>query len=96
MSGKGSGSRLPKPSKERWVKAVLANSEAMGVDPMTVLARSRGKMPTAVRWAAWAELEAEGKYSVSGIAKTSGYDHTSVIWALRNVGRGPWGASHAP
>lgn len=40
------------------------------------------------RWAVWKRLHAEGIYSLKSIGGVEGYDHTTVMYGIRELGRG--------
>lgn len=73
------------PSRSRYEAMVRAEAEAMGIDPEMVLSRRRQRPYALCRFRVFAKLRADGQYSLPGIGRTAGLDHTSVLHGLRRL-----------
>lgn len=78
----GSRAQYRWPSTEVWVETVRQESERVGAPFPRSLASIRGRCALA-RWRAFERLSRE--YSLAGIGRVSGFDHTSVIHGLRRL-----------
>lgn len=65
-----------------WVRTVNAVALEFGVDPVPVLAGEKAGKPAGVRWEAWRRLTARN-FSYSSIGRCSGFDHSTVRYAVR-------------
>lgn len=79
------------PSKAEWVEIASQIAREAKLRPSDVLAGCRYKKAVWARWRAWrAILEANPHYSVAGVARTSGHDHTTVLHGLQRLaGKNP-------
>lgn len=77
------------PSKEVWITAATLEAQKRSLKPHEVMAGyPRTHAHVAARWAAWASLLETDRYSIAGVGKTSGFNHASVIWAMRRLKSG--------
>lgn len=74
-----------KVSPQTWRAAVSYEAAALGVDPAAALSRSRMAVCVLIRARAFKSLRDTGRYSLTGLGKVSGYDHTSVMSVLRSL-----------
>lgn len=72
--------RLYQPSKQDWIKAATDQAIKAKVRPSDVMAGSRTRAISFARWRAWkAVLDENPHVSIAGVARISGFDHTSVL-----------------
>ncbi len=77
------------PSKSAWLKAVEMASYDAWILPEWILDGRRHKRVVRARWAAWRYLrDMNPNYSVAGMARTTGYDHTTILWGLKRLAEG--------
>lgn len=75
------------PSKQEWIAAATLAAQEGRVSPSDVMAGVIRPNITAARWRAWkALLEANPKLSVAGVARVSGFDHSSLLHSFRKTG----------
>lgn len=75
------------PTRGEWVGAVNRIATEAGISPVGVLAGQSHRGACVVRWRAWAALLDEyPQYTVAGVARASGHDHTSALHALEKMG----------
>ncbi len=79
------------PSKATWLAAASIAASEAGAGLVGVLAGSKLPKDIKARWAAFKiVLDANPAYSKIGLARTSGFHHSSIIYALRRLdGRSP-------
>lgn len=74
------------PSKEEWVRIAREKAVEAKVRPSDVMAGCRHKGAVLARWKAWeAVLRANPHYSIAGVARISGYDHTAILNGLNRL-----------
>lgn len=78
---------VTQPSWNRWVRAVRKEARLLGINPHPVLYKDRCPINALARARAWKRVLQNQKYSVAGVARTSGHDHTTVLSALLNMKR---------
>lgn len=84
------GPRMHKtePSRESWIDAATGAAAAFGLRPSDVLGGKLGAKYAKARSIAWqAVLEAFPKVSVAGLARVSGYNHTSILSSIGTLKR---------
>lgn len=75
---------LMTPTKAEWVACAEQAGKLMGVSPVKILAGVRDMRTVRARRRAFMfALKLNEKYSVAGVARVSGFHHTSVMYALR-------------
>lgn len=73
------------PSKAHWLSIAHAVAAERHMHVRWVIGRSRKMRHIKARWAAWERLLGDGsRYSISGIAKRVGVDHSTIIHARKN------------
>jgi len=79
------------PSAKHWERVATEEAEAVGLDPVKLLSGDKSRGYPEARWRAFARLKADNpNYSLSGMARVSFFDHTSVRYGLRRLqGYGP-------
>jgi hypothetical protein len=74
------------PKKEEWIAVAREKALAAKVRPSDVMAGARYKKAVHARWAAWKAMQDRyPQYSIAGIARTSGWDHTTVLHSLKRL-----------
>ncbi len=74
------------PSQSHWQRVATQEAEAAGLDPVKLLAGVKTRGYPQARWRAWARLKAEDhRYSLIGIGRVSGFDHSSVHHGLNRI-----------
>lgn len=78
-------SQVNRPSYEEW--AAVARRKALEADvcPNGILTKTREKPVTRARWLAWAEILENPKYSIAGLAATSGYASQTIQYGLARL-----------
>jgi hypothetical protein len=76
---------IKQPSRRRWAQTATEIALALTLDPVALLAGKRGHGYPEARWRAWEELYKTGHYSISGIARASGFHHATILYGLRRV-----------
>lgn len=76
-------SNTTEPSFEEWRTVALEAATEAGVCHMAVIRGDRNKAVCWARWRAWKKLMAmDDSYSLAGVGRVSGWDHTSVRFGL--------------
>lgn len=79
---------LSHPTPDEWIQAATTEAAQAGVRVGDVLAGDRRRGPCVARWRAWKRvLDSNPRYSVIGLARTSGFDHSTLISALRRLSK---------
>ncbi len=79
--------RLYEPTKAVWIDKASIRARELRQAPREVLAGAKGKKPSLARWRAWKDVLDEFPCcSIAGVARISGFDHTSVLHGLRRLG----------
>lgn len=74
------------PSKAEWVEIASQIAREAKLRPSDVLAGCRYKAAVRARWAAWKEvLDRNPNYSIAGLGRTSGHDHTTILHGLQRL-----------
>ena len=74
------------PSLAVWLAAATQAAQESGVSPSLVIGPSRKCQATWARWNAWKRiLDANPAYSIAGLARTCGWDHTAILYALKRL-----------
>lgn len=74
------------PPKSEWVRIATEKANDASVCPVKVLAGVRASAYRVPRWRAWkAILESSPTYSIAGVARTSGFHHTSILSSLKRL-----------
>lgn len=80
------------PTKGEWIYAATLEAIASCVAPVHILRGSRRRDHVHARWRAWRRLLNENPaYSVKGLSRVCGHDHTSILnglWRLRKLEAG--------
>ncbi len=78
-----------RPSYRSWFDAACIAARDHDVLVARVVGNCRRKSTTKARWAAWHALVTKNpNYSINQIAKVGGFDHTSVLHAMRRIAEG--------
>lgn len=81
--------RLGEPPADEWVEIATQHALEAGLSPGEFLAGCKLRRASKARWRAWrAILDRDHRYSVAGVARVSGFDHTSVLHGLAQVAAG--------
>ena len=73
-----------RPSDDEWWDAAIDAAVAAGLPPSKVMSPCRDRQLVQTRWRAWRALHERG-FSMSGIAYTAGFDHTTVMHGFRQL-----------
>lgn len=74
------------PSKAEWVAIATQKAQEARVSPSLVMSGSKRKGARSARWEAWkAILEANPGYSIAGLGRVSGFDHTAILHAMKRL-----------
>jgi hypothetical protein len=74
------------PTADEWLAIATKQAIAANVKPSKLLAGCRTKKACVARWKAWKEILASNdNYSIAGVARVAGYDHSSVIHGVRRL-----------
>lgn len=78
------------PSQPYWFKMAFWAAWEGRVRFNEVVGHCRKKRASRARWRAWRAILDTGHYSVLGVARTTGFDHTSILYAMKRLnGAGP-------
>lgn len=69
-------------SPGKWERMARAAAVEAGLDPVRLLSGDGQRQHVTVRWRLWRQLATDG-FSYLSIARASGFDHSSVIHAVR-------------
>jgi hypothetical protein len=71
------------PSAKVWIRVASEEAVAAGLDPVRLMAGDKARPYVKARWRAWARLREENpRYSLIGIGRRTGHDHSSVRYGL--------------
>lgn len=71
------------PTPEQWVFVASQKATDAGIRLALVVGHSRDRVAVKARWAAWKTLLDENpQYSVAGVARAGGFDHTAIRYAM--------------
>lgn len=74
------------PSEQEWIAIATRHAEEARIKPSKLLAGCRTKPACIARWKAWeAVLASNDNYSIAGVARVSGFDHSSIIHGLKRL-----------
>lgn len=77
------------PTQGEWIGTVSRLAAEARLHPSLILAGSKGRCHSLVRAKAWrAILDENPHYTVAGVAKISGHDHTTLLSALKKLAAG--------
>lgn len=75
------------PTDQEWIDIATQKAREARVRPSDLMAGSRLPKVIAARWAAWQAIMAlNPRYSLAGVGRTTGFDHTSIRHALLRAG----------
>lgn len=75
------------PSKAEWIALATHAATEARVRPSDVMAGSKTSAAVKARWRAWkAALELNPRYTVAGVARTSGWDHSTILHSIKRMG----------
>lgn len=82
------------PTPEMWIAIAKKHADDAKVSVSELLAGRRPQQIVIARWKAWREiLETNRDISVSGLARVSGFDHTTILLGLKRLqGASPAGS----
>lgn len=86
------------PTDGEWIGAVKTEADLAGVDYRKVLAGARLPQIVFARWRAFQRILDEfPNYSIAGLARTSGFHHSSILYGVsRLAGMSPKRVGGAP
>lgn len=74
------------PTDGEWIGAAMAEGELAGVNYKRILGGDRQAPVALARWKAFKRiLDEYPNYSVAGLARTSGYHHSTVMYGIRRL-----------
>lgn len=74
------------PSLALWVAMASEEAHKAGLAPSMVLGPSRKSKAVWARWRAWERiLDHDLRYSFAGVARTTGWDHTTILAAMKRL-----------
>jgi len=74
------------PPYGEWLARATQAAQEGGTTVGAVMAGSQAKAAKLARWKAWkAVLDADPRYSIAGLARTTGFDHTSILYAVKKM-----------
>lgn len=77
---------LNQPTSDEWIQAASVEAAQAGVRVGDVLAGDRRPGPCVARWRAWKRvLDSNPRYSIIGVARISGFDHSTIIVSQRRL-----------
>lgn len=77
--------RLAPPNRV-WIAAARQAAREAGVRPSLVLGDCRSRNACRARWVAWKRiLDGNPRYSIAGLARVAGWDHSSILYAMRRL-----------
>ncbi len=80
-----------KPTDGEWIGAVMLISAKTGIPTRLILAGSRLQHVVEARWQAFRDLlDKHPEYSIAGLARTSGFHHSSILHGLHRLGSPPY------
>lgn len=78
------------PPQEIWTAAATQAATEAGVPLAQVVGPFKNRKAATARWRAWKHvLDQNPQYSIAGLGRASGWDHSSIIWGLRRLGGMP-------
>jgi len=77
------------PTFQEWHAIASETAQEFGLRPSTILGPAQTSRVCTVRWEAWRRLKASNpRFSLAGIGRTTGFDHTSVRYGLMRLAEG--------
>lgn len=74
------------PSKLEWVTIATQKAREARVRPSDVMAGCGYRAAVYARWQAWRAVKAlNPRYTLAGVARTSGFDHSTLVSAFRRL-----------
>lgn len=73
------------PTKAEWVGFAARQADILRIPVCHVLAGRRYHAATRARALAWRAAIDAGHWSIIGIARTSGFDHTTILTAMKRL-----------
>ena len=71
------------PTQGEWIGVVNECAAAAGIEPSAILGGSRHRPVGRARWQAFKTLlDRYPNYSIAGLARTSGFHHSSILYGL--------------
>jgi hypothetical protein len=78
--------KAKQPPADVWINACRTEAALAGVGVKSVLMGHLSKPVVRVRWKAFARVLNENQYyTVIGLARTSGFDHTTILYGLARL-----------
>lgn len=75
------------PTFEEWHAVASEVAQERGLKASALMGHCHLRRSTEARWEAWRRIKAANpKYSLAGIGRASGFDHTSLVNAFRRMG----------
>jgi hypothetical protein len=74
-----------------WISAATCAAQEAGIKPGAIIGGSMQKNVCMARWMAWKRLlDSNPRYSLAGLARVSGWHHTTIMYGMRRLaGEGP-------
>lgn len=74
------------PTEGEWIGAATQAALEAGIYPQWVLGTGSTRRVSRARWKAWKMLlDSNPDFTLAGVGRASGYDHTSVRYGLRRL-----------
>jgi hypothetical protein len=74
------------PLRSDWIAIATQKANEVKIPPGIVLAGAGGYAGVVARWRAWREiLDIHPQLSIAGVARVSGFDHTTILYGLRRL-----------
>jgi len=75
-----------RPTKRVWVNVAKEVASETGVCAEAILQGNRNRKVVVARWEAWRRvLDSNPRYSVLGLARIAGFDHTAVLHGIKKL-----------
>ncbi len=78
---------LPVPSRQTWIECANQAADAAGIDVAHLLAGVKSKEVVRARQEALAAVMRKKNYSIAGLARVSGFHHSTVLSNLRRLSK---------
>ena len=76
---------LNQPPEHEWLATASQIAQEANIRPASVVGWDMSRQASQARWKAWAAMLQSGKYTIAGIARTSGVHHTSILHAMKKM-----------
>lgn len=74
------------PTEQEWLEVATQVATERGLRPSLLMGGKIDPAYTAARWAAWRALKDRSPaYTLAGVGRVSGYDHSSLVNAFRQM-----------